>query len=563
MRRRRRTYGLVPGLLVATLLTGPASAARKERLALVRQDLPLPGSPSQVFSTDVNRDGVPDLAVVIAYSERHQIGVDRIDGMVQFTEVIPAIFDHRELRVFPGKGDGTYREDAWALDLPFTVLSMEPGPDGESIVAVTDEGLSEVVLEMPGEEAPVLSLRPLIRDRPVLAGSGAFQPRLRVVRDLDGDGVGDILFPSLEGPKVYLTRDGKIDPEPVQSIPIPGERRPGSRSLSRIYPYPEVEYLNGDDLPDLVYRQQVGGAHRLHVLVGAGGGRFEPIRSEPEDCWDDGADLRVRPGGAGAAEGGKPPYPWLRRLRSLKDLDGDRLAEAVTVLEKEREGGIRAELKDAKKPVQKIRFHRLDRDLRIDPDPYLEMTGTGHLMEADAEEIPFSLDVFQDLDHDGRMDMVLVTLDFSVFQVFKIMATKSISMGLDFHVWRQEQNGTFREVKGLDLSEKLKFNLNDLKFGRFAEFGGDFDGDGIQDFVHLGRGKKVTIHRGRPGCVYPPAPDLVLRLDRELPHLGLVKIEDVNGDGLSDIRITRPQPWNDAETSSPVTLELYLSGGAP
>ena len=50
--------------------------------------------------------------------------------MVQFTEVIPAIFDHREVHIFPGTGDGGYEPQAHALELPFSVLSMEPGPPG-------------------------------------------------------------------------------------------------------------------------------------------------------------------------------------------------------------------------------------------------------------------------------------------------------------------------------------------------------------------------------------------------------------------------------------------------
>jgi hypothetical protein len=46
-------------------------------------------------------------------------------------------------------------------------------------------------------------------------------------------------------------------------------------------------------------------------------------------------------------------------------------------------------------------------------------------------------------------------------------------------------------------------DLNNLKLGSLAEFAGDFDGDGRADFVHLGRGKEVTIHRGQAGCRYP------------------------------------------------------------
>jgi polar amino acid transport system permease protein len=36
-----------------------------------------------------------------------------------------------------------------------------------------------------------------------------------------------------------------------------------------------------------------------------------------------------------------------------------------------------------------------------------------------------------------------------------------------------------------------------VKLVEFAQFAGDFDGDGRTDFVHLGGGRKVSIHRGQ------------------------------------------------------------------
>ena len=551
----RAVFGLL--LALACFAAGDLEAARRETLVLNHQALDLPGPPSKVLSTDVNKDGVPDLVAVVAYTERHQIGIDRVEGMVQFTEVIPAIFDHREVRVFMGVEGGGYEPEGHAFDLPFTVLSMERGPAGSPVVAVTDDGLSEVVFDL-SDAGSSLELKEIFRDRPVLSGSGAFQPRLEVVHDLDGDGESDILFPAMSGPAVYRTRNGMIEAEPVQRLELYGHRSDRHRTISRHYPFPRVQYLNGDDLPDLVYAYRTGPQNGFHVLKGVGGGRFEPLRPGDADCWDRATDLRVA---SPDRPDGDRPYPWLRGIEALRDLDGDRLAEAVVVEEQSRDGGMKADLKDAKRPIQHFGFHRLDRDLQIESKPYFETAAMGHLMEGEGVDVPFSVEVFQDLDNDGREDLVLVTLDFSVFQAVKIMATKKISIGLDFHVWHQRQDGSFREVQDLDLSEKLKLDLNDLKFGRFAQFGGDFDGDGIQDFVHLGRGTTVTIHRGRSGCIYPRSPDLVVELDEEPPHLGLVTIEDLDGDGLSDIRIARPAPLRDQDTTAPVTLDLYLSGG--
>ena len=116
-------------------------------------------------------------------------------------------------------------------------------------------------------------------------------------------------------------------------------------------------------------------------------------------------------------------------------------------------------------------------------------------------------------------------------------------------------------TKNASLLSRYNF-LNNLKIGQISQFAGDFDGDGRRDFVHLGRGKDVTVHRGQPGCVYPAHPDLVIPLEEEPPSLDLVRIEDLDGDGRADIRITRPRESNDPDLSAPARLDLHLSGAA-
>ena len=61
-----------------------------------------------------------------------------------------------------------------------------------------------------------------------------------------------------------------------------------------------------------------------------------------------------------------------------------------------------------------------------------------------------------------RLDLVALTLDFSLFQAVRIMTVKSINLGLDFHVFCQTADGRFRPVQDLDLSGKFRLDLNDL-----------------------------------------------------------------------------------------------------
>jgi hypothetical protein len=550
---------IATGVLCA-LATGTVLAARGERLALRRVALDLPGPPSKVIPRDLNGDGRLDLVVVVAYTEIEQISEERVEDLVQITTVIPAAFDRREIWAYLGTDDGGFEPAGAPAEMPTSVLHLEPGPEGLGIVALTDDGLSRLRFD-PNADGPVLTFEPVIEDPPILARTRSFYTSLSLVHDLNGDGIEDLLLPSRDGLTVYPGTPTGLSAEPSDRIELSSRSPSVGRALQIRYPRPEVRDVNGDGVGDLLFAAGLGpgGSDHVEIMLGSREGVFRPLREEAGDCHDRRTDVRI-------AVDEPDAYPWPRDLVTVRDLDRDGRAEAVFGVEKSRGDSMRKELKDAKRPIQDYAFHRMNEDLDIAADPYFGMEIVGHTLDAgDVEEadFPFWIQQFQDLDGDGREDLVTLTLDFSIFQVLRILVTKRISVGVDFHVYCQNDEGRFREVSGLDLSEKLKFDLNNLKLGRFAQFAGDFDGDGRSDFVHLGRGKSVTIHTGQPGCRYPKKPDLSVVLDEEPASLDLVRIEDLDGDGRSDIRVTRPLSTDDPDETAPVRLDLYLSGSAP
>src|SRR6185436_6491614 len=135
--------------LVATLLllACPAFAAR-EKLALRYLPLPLPGAPSAVVAADVDGDGLRDLAVVVAYTRWGEIEIsesakmDDIEGLTEVLTVIPSLMERREIRVFPGRPGGGFGPGSMALPIDTSVLTVEAGPPGLPVVAMTDGGLS-------------------------------------------------------------------------------------------------------------------------------------------------------------------------------------------------------------------------------------------------------------------------------------------------------------------------------------------------------------------------------------------------------------------------------------
>ena len=538
----------------------PAGARAPEALSLRRLTLDLPGPPSTVIGTDLNGDGRRDLVVVLAWGEWVEIGDDRTEGLVQFTEVVPALFDRREARAWLGTESGDYVALEKPLPLPTSVLTAEAGPPGVPVLALTDDGIAAIRLADDGRE---LSLVPLVHDPPVLARAETFLPRLGLVRDMDSDGIADVLHPAADGPAIYRGTPAGLSTTPIVRLHLPGDRREGGRRPKRHYPLPRAQDVNGDSRLDLVVGPIEGADEDdagVWVLEGREGGRFgEPRPLELGALGIGSSTGTAAEGGSGKPdqEAGHVPKSsgGGRELGWFGDLDGDGRAEVVTVEELDRgKGG----LAEAKRPLQRYRFHRVA-DFVPATEPYRTAEFEGHVFDVETDTV--QVQAFQDLDGDGRRDLVTVSLDFSLMQVFKIMATKRMSVELDFNVHAQGADGVFRKVPDLDLKEKLVFDLKALTLGQFAQFSGDFDGDGRIDFVHLGRGRKVTVHRGGPGCTYPKAPDLAVELDEPIRDLAQVRIEDLNGDRRADIAIARPGPVDEPGVPPPVRLDLYLSEG--
>lgn len=538
---------------LALLLVLPAPAhARREKLALRAESVELPGAPSAVVAADVDGDGLRDLAVVLAFTGWGEIGVqesvkmDDIEGLVEVLNVIPALVDRRELRVFLGRPGGGFDPAARSLALEPSVLSLEEGPPGTPVLALTDDGIS--VLRLRGAE---LALEPLARERPVLAGTGTFLPNLGLARDLDGNGRLDLLLPTAEGASVYLSGPQGLLAEPASRLrfPLDDLQGPDRGGLTRFHPIPEMRDVDGDRLPDLILRHASGEWNGFRVLRNRGGGRFSDA---------------VAPLGATLGDNQETQKDG-PKVGHFGDLDGDGRAEYATLEEKGpgEDASMRQEMKHAKRPKYTFRLHRSRPDLTREPKPYQEFEAEGYALANDAGRegeirLPGG---FQDLNGDGRQDLIAMTLDFSMLQAVKVLTVRRIGIGLDFHVQCQGAGGRFAPVKGLDLSGKFNLNLNNLKVGQVSQFAGDFDGDGRADFTQMGRGRTVTIHRGRPDCSYPAQPDLSLQLREEPRDLGLVQVRDLDGDALADMLVIQPQAVKEAGVTPPVRLDLYLSRG--
>jgi hypothetical protein len=532
---------LAVGLLGLLVPRGALGAA----LRLHELSLDLPAAPAAVVSTDLDGDGVRDLAVLLVYTRWEQTMVTEkaemdVVGYVEVMTVVPALLDRRELWLLRGDGRGGYARVGQPLPMPLAVHSLSPGRDGRRLFALTDEGVGEITWS--AEAGGQLALVERLRQRSILAGSGVFVADLQLFAEVTGDGQPDLLLPALDALIVYPGEGEGFAAEPVARVALPVADDVERSSLELRYPLPEARDVDGDRRTDLVWRDPREGWERPWVAIGLGGGRFAEAR-------------------APLPEGTSVPWPGSSPML-FGDLDGDGRAEVVAQHDHELpEGaGMRAEIRDAESPRSTLRLFPTTNGLAPVSQPSQTFDIQGHAFEGGSEiELPSGM---KDLDGDGRQDLVTIELHISITRLLGGLAIGRVNLPMDFRVWCQAATGAFQEVRGLDLSGNLRVDIHSMKLRNLPSFAGDFDGDGRIDFVQLGRGRDVTIHTGRPGCAFPSSPDLTLKLRQEPQHLGLVRVRDLDGDGRADLMMVQPGRAPEAGVTPPARLDLYLSAGS-
>jgi|CXWL01.1.fsa_nt_gi hypothetical protein len=557
-----------PFVLSLALLSSAATfAATPVRL---EQHFDFPGAPVAFLPGDLDRDGVTDLVVIVAGAQWREIGVsesqriDELGALVEVYTVVPSIFERREAWAFRGRPEGGFESFGPPLALPLSVLAVLAGPAGEPVVAWTEDGASALRLVSPptadaaptraghspaptgdstgppDEPLPALELVAIAAEPAVLAGSGLFLAELDLTADLDGDGLDDLFLPGADA--LAILRGGPEGVTPFARLEVPGDAWSSSDVLVRRYPLPFVGDVDGDHRPDLAFQDVLEGWGLVRVVKNLGGGRFgSPV------------SLRLAP-----PRGSDGPEAVF-----FGDLDGDGRAEAVLQTETQAtRNGLRAALEEAREPKSKIELFRVDGALKRADAPYQTLEVSGFLISAEAG-LPVPSGIL-DLDGDRRLDLATLTTDFSTFKALASLTTKRLDLDMIPRVWCQGADGRLAPVK-LDLSGRMRFDLEDLRPKRLAFFAGDFDGDGRADFVEMGRGREVRIHRGSPGCRYSTQADWTLQLPNEPLDVARIEIRDIDGDRRADLLVVQPGRAPEPGLSAPVGLDLVLSrkGGRP
>jgi len=454
-------------------------------------------------------------------------------------------------------------------------------------VAITDAGIAGVRFDRENPAQP-LALEALVEGASLFTGTAKFFANLDFLVDLDEDDIPDVLLPTEAGWTTFHgTADGfNSKPRHIPLPPKPAEEDPEGESDAdsdsddsssddqseddsrerKPTRLPQVRDLNGDGLPELSL-VAIEGARRAVIYRNRGDLVFDdPI---VYDIVDETRETEEPPGKA--TEESIEEFDTHEEYVYLGPLQRGGPAYAVTRAELARwdDPTMSEALEQAKRPPYAYTGHEIREDLTLGPPTdLLEAVGYtfegGDEKETDEDEdhdIEIRLPAgFQDLDGDGREDLVSIGLEFSIVPLItRALITQSIKLTMDFFVWCQLDDGSFRQVPGLDLSGKFKFNFRKNLLRHLSQFAGDFNADGRADFIQLGRGKRATIHAGGPDCTYPNEPSTTIRFEKKPMHLGFVRVLDLNRDARSDLYVVHPHSKPKKGTQTPVRVDLYFS----
>lgn len=245
----------------------------------------------------------------------------------------------------------------------------------------------------------------------------------------------------------------------------------------------ELVDLNGDGLPDIL-RTESGGVHTGYVNRGV-----QETGGSPELTWDDGQEV------------GWEGTPFVQQGLAesevhLADMNGDGISDFVYT-----------------HPFENIVYYYQNRkSLMWGPQQYMSLQNISPPAPFTNPDVEVS-----DLDFDKRIDVI-----------------KSTEYG--YSTWFNLGNGVYSDEV---ITQEASHNGYPILFSDYRVHLADMNGDRMNDVVKI-TGLEVTYCANAGHGRFEPAVEIPLSdwwLDDE--HIQKARLEDVNGDGLSDLVVER------------------------
>lgn len=504
--------GIWIAVLATALLLGlayPADAGDDEMFDVYK--LNVAGELLQHWVEDLNIDGRKDILAV------HRKGLQPDET--------------RWISVFwqsPERGFATAADQSWEIDLDAAVLDIGDvtGDNRKEICYLTNTGVRYYPI---GESAYETESQHLLDARGLAVyPSKRSIPMIDFVRDWNEDGKDEVAVPGFEGLSIYsrdpsgaYTSDNVVLVEIETSLRrIWGHGRNSSTfGLVARYTFPNVQLLdyNQNGTLDLIATTE----DRVIVYLREPDGMYakEPAVNRLFDVLTQEEKIEA-----------------MAEVETLvEDLNQDGYADAVVT-------------KQTAKGLTNFRgvvsvWWGGPEGFGVDPDQMIISEGTASVGAR-----------FMDVNGDGRKDLVLPSIKFSIAAIIRILVTRSIKVY--FNIFLLNEDNRLSERPDFTKEVKFKIDLSGESDSQAMDLEGDYNGDKRTDFVFATGKDELAVYLGEAAGknrLFSKNPAAKIRADA----YGELNSHDLNDDGYFDMIIYYPE-----SKKMKGTLEVLVNRGS-
>lgn len=526
---------VIGAALLALAVPSGSQAGEKPSLRFATSEARGPGRPLWRRWVDLDGDGLKDLVLVSGSATKAAPAeTGKLDDFTDYLGITPDFLDRRNVLVYHQTAAGL---EAWGAPLPLSgdtaAVDLADGDGDGATEILYVAGFRLYAFTRSGGPAEPFSPQPrAVLDAPTLLGhTRTFTPGAALVHRLASGRPEDLLLSTPAGLQIHRRREGGgYDGDPFSVLPNP--LRAIRFRLEEVWldePTPRVVDVDGDGSPDLLFQR----GDTVAFLRGTGGGAFDP---EP---------IRVRlPSGRGSGSGEERDSDFEGldsneddmgilsfQRQGLEDLDGDGLLDYARNAEREYDPELDGGSGDDEEDWPRIeyRIHRGRPGLRFEESPDTRVP----LPPREKHETAMARSLR--IDRDGRSDLLVARYSFGFFQMARAVMTKKISIDVAFESMLQRPDGTFSTPSGKPFATKLLIDLKRGFSSATTSVRGDFDGDGRLDLIEFVEKPAALIHLTLPDGTFPAEAGARISILRMPADGALTDIEDLNGDGRSDV----------------------------